>query len=173
MGISDVFDPRAADLTPMSPDLGVYARDIQQSIGVNIRNNAKGGIGGADGGNEDQRQQSQQRDDLVRRVRGVHGVLPFFLAGGAISPRPHPPPHYPVYPGPGWQDFSQALRVESRSSSLGSLAFRKRRKLRNFRLVFWFRFVVQSRRVKLFHLLLTKRKLFAPPFVLFVRLIAA
>lgn len=30
-----------ADLSPMTPDLGVYARDIQQSIGVNIRNYMK------------------------------------------------------------------------------------------------------------------------------------
>ncbi|XP_015126005.1 uncharacterized protein LOC107047716 [Diachasma alloeum] len=38
LGIRDAFEPRAADLTPMSPDLGIYARDVQQSIGVNIRN---------------------------------------------------------------------------------------------------------------------------------------
>ncbi|XP_017891465.1 uncharacterized protein LOC108631811 isoform X2 [Ceratina calcarata] len=41
LGIVDVFEPRAADLSPMSPDLGVYARDVQQSIGVNIRNYMK------------------------------------------------------------------------------------------------------------------------------------
>ncbi|XP_051164579.1 uncharacterized protein LOC127283630 isoform X2 [Leptopilina boulardi] len=38
LGIRDVFEPRAADLSPMTPDIGVYARDVQQSIGVNIRN---------------------------------------------------------------------------------------------------------------------------------------
>ncbi|XP_076240936.1 uncharacterized protein LOC143183296 [Calliopsis andreniformis] len=37
LGIVDVFEPRAADLSLMTPDLGVYARDVQQSIGVNIR----------------------------------------------------------------------------------------------------------------------------------------
>lgn len=36
-----MFEPRAADLSPMTPDLGVYARDAQQSIGVNIRNYMK------------------------------------------------------------------------------------------------------------------------------------
>ncbi|XP_015598832.1 mucin-5AC isoform X2 [Cephus cinctus] len=41
LGIRDVFEPRSADLSPMTPDLGVYARDIQQSIGVNIRNYMK------------------------------------------------------------------------------------------------------------------------------------
>ncbi|XP_076678250.1 ionotropic receptor 93a-like [Andrena cerasifolii] len=41
LGIVDVFEPRAADLSPMTPDLGVYARDVQQSIGVNIRNYMK------------------------------------------------------------------------------------------------------------------------------------
>ncbi|CAK9824579.1 Zan [Anthophora retusa] len=41
LGILDVFEPRAADLSPMTPDLGVYARDVQQSIGVNIRNYMK------------------------------------------------------------------------------------------------------------------------------------
>lgn len=30
-----------ADLGPMTPDLGVYARDVQQSIAVNIRNYMK------------------------------------------------------------------------------------------------------------------------------------
>ncbi|XP_011296953.1 uncharacterized protein Spn85F [Fopius arisanus] len=43
MGIGDAFDPRAADLTPMSSDLGIYARDVQQSIGVNIRNYGRDG----------------------------------------------------------------------------------------------------------------------------------
>ncbi|XP_050459336.1 uncharacterized protein LOC126855576 isoform X2 [Cataglyphis hispanica] len=38
LGIVDVFEPRLADLSPMTPDLGIYARDVQQSIGVNIRN---------------------------------------------------------------------------------------------------------------------------------------
>lgn len=38
MGIRDVFEPRAADLSPMTPDIGVYARDVQQSLGVNVRN---------------------------------------------------------------------------------------------------------------------------------------
>ncbi|XP_066582477.1 uncharacterized protein [Prorops nasuta] len=38
LGIIDVFEPRVADLSPMTGDLGVYARDVQQSIGVNIRN---------------------------------------------------------------------------------------------------------------------------------------
>ena len=38
LGIKDVFEPRLADLSPMTPDLGVYARDVQQSIAVNIRN---------------------------------------------------------------------------------------------------------------------------------------
>lgn len=41
LGILDVFDPRVADLSPMTADLGVYARDVQQSIGVNIRNYMK------------------------------------------------------------------------------------------------------------------------------------
>ncbi|XP_053977139.1 uncharacterized protein LOC128875526 isoform X1 [Hylaeus volcanicus] len=41
LGIADVFEPRAADLSLMTPDLGVYARDVQQSIGVNIRNYMK------------------------------------------------------------------------------------------------------------------------------------
>ncbi|XP_043265570.1 uncharacterized protein LOC122405123 [Colletes gigas] len=41
LGIVDVFEPRAADLSLMTPDLGVYARDVQQSIGVNIRNYMK------------------------------------------------------------------------------------------------------------------------------------
>lgn len=41
LGILDVFEPRTADLSPMTPDLGVYARDVQQSIGVNIRNYMK------------------------------------------------------------------------------------------------------------------------------------
>ncbi|CAL7938577.1 unnamed protein product [Xylocopa violacea] len=41
LGISDVFEPRAADLSLMTSDLGVYARDVQQSIGVNIRNYMK------------------------------------------------------------------------------------------------------------------------------------
>lgn len=36
-----MFEPRTADLSPMTPDLGVYARDVQQSIGVNIRNYMK------------------------------------------------------------------------------------------------------------------------------------
>lgn len=43
LGIKDAFEPRAADLSPMSPDLGVYARDVQQSIGVNIRNYMRDG----------------------------------------------------------------------------------------------------------------------------------
>lgn len=38
LGIRNVFEPRIAELGPMTPDLGVYARDIQQSIAVNIRN---------------------------------------------------------------------------------------------------------------------------------------
>ncbi|KAH0948077.1 hypothetical protein HN011_004572 [Eciton burchellii] len=38
LGILDVFDPRVADLSPMTSDLGVYVRDIQQNIGINIRN---------------------------------------------------------------------------------------------------------------------------------------
>ncbi|KAK0094418.1 hypothetical protein PV326_010921 [Microctonus aethiopoides] len=38
LGITDAFEPRTADLSRMSPDLGIYARDVQQSIGVNIRN---------------------------------------------------------------------------------------------------------------------------------------
>lgn len=38
LGIVDAFEPRAADLSIMTPDLGVYARDVHQSIGVNIRN---------------------------------------------------------------------------------------------------------------------------------------
>ncbi|KAJ8686921.1 hypothetical protein QAD02_022715 [Eretmocerus hayati] len=41
LGIRDVFEPRLADLTPMTPDLGVYARDVQQSIAVNIKNYMK------------------------------------------------------------------------------------------------------------------------------------
>ncbi|XP_008207029.1 uncharacterized protein LOC100121217 isoform X1 [Nasonia vitripennis] len=41
LGIRDVFEPRMADLGPMTPDLGVYARDVQQSIAVNIRNYMK------------------------------------------------------------------------------------------------------------------------------------
>ncbi|XP_072742897.1 uncharacterized protein Ir93a isoform X5 [Anoplolepis gracilipes] len=41
LGIVDVFEPRLADLSPMTSDLGVYARDVQQSIGVNIRNYMK------------------------------------------------------------------------------------------------------------------------------------
>ncbi|XP_046624536.1 uncharacterized protein LOC124307152 [Neodiprion virginianus] len=41
IGIRDVFEPRDADLSPMTDDLGVYARDVQQSIGVNIRNYMK------------------------------------------------------------------------------------------------------------------------------------
>ncbi|KYM75687.1 Leukocyte elastase inhibitor [Atta colombica] len=41
LGILDVFEPRVADLSPMTSDLGVYARDVQQSIGVNIRNYMK------------------------------------------------------------------------------------------------------------------------------------
>lgn len=41
LGITDVFEPRVADLSPMTADLGVYARDVQQSIGVNIRNYMK------------------------------------------------------------------------------------------------------------------------------------
>ncbi|XP_057331887.1 mucin-2 [Microplitis mediator] len=41
LGIQDAFEPRAADLSLMSPDLGIYARDVQQSIGVNIRNFAE------------------------------------------------------------------------------------------------------------------------------------
>lgn len=41
LGIVDVFEPRGADLSLMTPDLGVYARDVQQSIGVNIRNYMK------------------------------------------------------------------------------------------------------------------------------------
>lgn len=41
LGILDVFEPRAADLSAMTPDLGVYVRDVQQSIGVNIRNYMK------------------------------------------------------------------------------------------------------------------------------------
>ncbi|XP_014205453.1 uncharacterized protein LOC106637255 [Copidosoma floridanum] len=38
LGIKDVFEPRLADLSPMTPDLGVYARDVQQSVAINIRN---------------------------------------------------------------------------------------------------------------------------------------
>ncbi|XP_053594782.1 ionotropic receptor 93a isoform X3 [Microplitis demolitor] len=41
LGVQDAFEPRAADLSLMSPDLGIYARDVQQSIGVNIRNFAE------------------------------------------------------------------------------------------------------------------------------------
>ncbi|XP_029164006.1 chitinase-like protein PB1E7.04c [Nylanderia fulva] len=41
LGIVDVFEPRLANLSPMTSDLGVYARDVQQSIGVNIRNYMK------------------------------------------------------------------------------------------------------------------------------------
>ncbi|XP_046750223.1 uncharacterized protein LOC124413578 [Diprion similis] len=41
IGIRDVFEPRDADLSPMTDDVGVYARDVQQSIGVNIRNYMK------------------------------------------------------------------------------------------------------------------------------------
>lgn len=36
-----MFEPRAANLSPMTPDLGIYVRDVQQSIGVNIRNYMK------------------------------------------------------------------------------------------------------------------------------------
>jgi hypothetical protein len=46
LGIKDVFEPRLADLSPMTPDLGVYARDVQQSIAVNIRNYMKEDAGG-------------------------------------------------------------------------------------------------------------------------------
>ena len=80
LGISDVFEPRTADLSPMSPDLGVYARDIQQSIGVNIRNNMKGGIGGADGGNDGQQQQPPASASLIRRPRRGIGNLPLPLS---------------------------------------------------------------------------------------------
>ncbi|KAG7190376.1 hypothetical protein KM043_006485 [Ampulex compressa] len=41
LGIVDVFEPRFADLSPMTPEPGVYVRDVQQSIGVNIRNYMK------------------------------------------------------------------------------------------------------------------------------------
>ncbi|XP_048516058.1 uncharacterized protein LOC105693349 isoform X1 [Athalia rosae] len=41
LGIRDVFEPRDANLSPMTEEPGVYARDVQQSIGVNIRNYMK------------------------------------------------------------------------------------------------------------------------------------
>lgn len=44
LGVRDVFEPRLADLSPMTPDLNVYARDIQQSIAVNIRNYMNGDV---------------------------------------------------------------------------------------------------------------------------------
>lgn len=39
LGIKDVFEPRVSDLSQMTSDLGVYARDVQQKIAVNITNN--------------------------------------------------------------------------------------------------------------------------------------
>ncbi|XP_034948499.1 uncharacterized protein Spn85F isoform X2 [Chelonus insularis] len=74
LGIKDAFEPRAADLSPMSPDLGIYARDVHQSIGVNIRNYLKGNENGDNSTNT-----SIKKDEYypAENILGIKEPIPF------------------------------------------------------------------------------------------------
>ncbi|XP_072742863.1 uncharacterized protein Ir93a isoform X2 [Anoplolepis gracilipes] len=78
LGIVDVFEPRLADLSPMTSDLGVYARDVQQSIGVNIRNYMK-----------PDRTHSRESSNVVPPRRDYYRYLPpgngLFERAGPVS----------------------------------------------------------------------------------------
>ncbi|XP_058800211.1 uncharacterized protein LOC131669394 [Phymastichus coffea] len=78
LGVRDVFEPRLADLSPMTPDLNVYARDIQQSIAVNIRNYMNGDASGMPQ-NPMQADLSQRRDPwrYQRPVNDRYSIVPF------------------------------------------------------------------------------------------------
>ncbi|XP_018374487.1 PREDICTED: uncharacterized protein LOC108768532 isoform X1 [Trachymyrmex cornetzi] len=84
LGILDVFEPRAADLSPMTSDLGVYARDVQQSIGVNIRNYMK-----------PDRTHSRESSNVVPPRRDYYRYLP---PGNGLFERAGPEPFTALHP---------------------------------------------------------------------------
>lgn len=88
LGILDVFEPRVADLSPMTSDLGVYARDVQQSIGVNIRNYMK-----------PDRTHSRESSNVVPPRRDHYRYLPpgpFYSLTLLHALYPHSPYNCPV-----------------------------------------------------------------------------
>ncbi|XP_020296768.1 uncharacterized protein LOC109861501 isoform X2 [Pseudomyrmex gracilis] len=84
LGILDVFEPRVADLSPMTSDLGVYARDVQQSIGVNIRNYMK-----------PDRTHSRESSNVVPPRRDYYRYLP---PGNGLFERAEPVPFTALHP---------------------------------------------------------------------------
>ncbi|XP_012063403.1 PREDICTED: uncharacterized protein LOC105626714 [Atta cephalotes] len=84
LGILDVFEPRVADLSPMTSDLGVYARDVQQSIGVNIRNYMK-----------PDRTHSRESSNVVPPRRDYYRYLP---PGNGLFERAGPEPFTVLHP---------------------------------------------------------------------------
>ncbi|XP_011166012.1 mucin-5AC isoform X2 [Solenopsis invicta] len=84
LGILDVFEPRVADLSPMTSDLGVYARDVQQSIGVNIRNYMK-----------PDRTHSRESPNVVPPRRDYYRYLP---PGNGLFERAGPEPFTALHP---------------------------------------------------------------------------
>ncbi|XP_028045080.2 cell wall protein PRY3 [Monomorium pharaonis] len=84
LGILDVFEPRVADLSPMTSDLGVYARDVQQSIGVNIRNYMK-----------PDRTHSRESSNVVPPRRDYYRYLP---PGNGLFERAGPEPFTALHP---------------------------------------------------------------------------
>ncbi|XP_025267198.1 uncharacterized protein LOC105259579 isoform X1 [Camponotus floridanus] len=84
LGIVDVFEPRLADLSPMTSDLGVYARDVQQSIGVNIRNYMKS-----------DRTHSRESSNVVPPRRDYYRYLP---PGNGLFERAGPVPFTALHP---------------------------------------------------------------------------
>ncbi|KAL6418617.1 hypothetical protein ACFW04_011948 [Cataglyphis niger] len=84
LGIVDVFEPRLADLSPMTSDLGTYARDVQQSIGVNIRNYMS-----------PDRTHSRESSNVVRPRRDYYRYLP---PGNGLFERAGPIPFTALHP---------------------------------------------------------------------------
>ncbi|XP_026828433.1 uncharacterized protein LOC105279640, partial [Ooceraea biroi] len=84
LGILDVFDPNTADLSPMTSDLGVYARDIQQSIGINIRNYMK-----------PDRTHSRESSNIVPPRRDYYQYL---FPGNGLFERAEPVPFTALHP---------------------------------------------------------------------------
>ncbi|XP_070154748.1 uncharacterized protein [Polyergus mexicanus] len=84
LGIVDVFEPRLADLSPMTSDFGVYARDVQQSIGVNIRNYMR-----------PDRTHSRESSNVVPPRRDYYRYLP---PGNGLFERAGPVPFTALHP---------------------------------------------------------------------------
>ncbi|XP_029675160.1 probable maltase-glucoamylase 2 isoform X1 [Formica exsecta] len=84
LGIVDVFEPRLADLSPMTSDLGVYARDVQQSIGINIRNYMR-----------PDRTHSRESSNVVPPRRDYYRYLP---PGNGLFERAGPVPFTALHP---------------------------------------------------------------------------